>query len=304
MKKLLACLGMAVVLSANAGQTVSITWPFAIGANMANSVRLLIDEANKQQSKYTFIFENKPGAGGSIAARYAQGQYPHQLGTVSSSSSFFVRQNFYPNESHKVEDFTPVMIQCTGQPYIIVSNKYKSIDELRQQKRLTIGANLGSLTEAMARQLQQALPNTELDLISYNSGTLQPTQDLLGGVLDLNVDLPGEAIQFVEAGRLNVIGISGTRDYKYYKTFSSQGIKGFEGLVSNYQIAINNQTDPTIVADLHNILVSAAKASKGVQDLYDRDYCSSGINLNLKQTTDMYARWTKYWPEKLQSLKK
>ena len=295
---------MVFALSANAGQIVSITWPFATGANMANGIRVLVDEANKQQSKYTFIFENKPGAGGTIAAKYAYGQYPHQLGTVSSSSSFFVRPNFYPNESHKIEDFTPIMIQCTGQPFVIISNKYKSIEELRQQKRLTIGANLGSLTEAMARQLQTVLPNTELDIISYNSGTVQPTQDLLGGVLDLNVDLPGEVFQFIEAGKLNAIGISGTRDYKYYKTFSGQGVKGFEGLVSNYQIAINNQFDPKIIAELHDILVSAAKSSKSLQDIYDRDYCTNSNNLNLKQSTDMYNRWTKYWSEKLQSLKK
>jgi tripartite-type tricarboxylate transporter receptor subunit TctC len=170
MKKILLSLITMLSLTANAGTTVPIVWPFSISSNQANFIRLIIEEANKQQDKYTFIFENKPGAGGTLAAQYVLNY--NGIAIISSSSSFFVRPQFYPypKESHRVEDFRPVMVECVNQPYGIISTKYKSFDELRKQERVTIGANYGSLTEAMARELQRALPNTQVDIIPFASG--------------------------------------------------------------------------------------------------------------------------------------
>lgn len=301
MKKLLAIILTALSFSVfSAPQTVPIVWPFAVGAQQANYIRAIVEEANKQQDKYNFIFENKPGAGGTVAARYVQGY--QSLAILSSSSSFFVRPQFYPNESYRNEDFKPVLIECLSQPYAIVSGKYTSIEQLRQQKSLTIGLIQGSLTEALGRQLQTILPNTELVFVGYQ-GTQQPTLEMLAGNLDLNVDLPAYAIQWIEDGKLKLIGASGTKDYKNFKTFHSQGIKGFEGLVSNYQMVVRSDTNLAVIEEVHSILRKAANASPGLPRLYADDYCSQA-DLNLKQTNEYYSRWLKYWPEKLQSLKK
>lgn len=301
MKKLFAIILAVIALAASAApQTVPIVWPFAVGAQQANYIRAIVEEANKQQDKYNFIFENKPGAGGTVAARYVNGY--QSLAILSSSSSFFVRPQFYPNESYRNEDFKPVLIECLAQPYAIVSGKYSSVEELRKQKSLTIGLIQGSLTEAMGRQLQSMLPNTELVFVGYQ-GTHQPTLEMLAGNLDLNVDLPAYATQWIEDGKLKLIGASGTKDYKNFKTFHSQGVKGFEGLVSNYQMVVRADTDPAVAEELHAILRKAANASPGLPRLYADDYCSQA-DMNFKQTNDIYARWLKYWPEKLQSLKK
>ena len=281
--------------------TVPIVWPFSIGSNQATFVRLIIIEANKQQNKYNFILENKPGAGGYLAAKYVQDY--KGLAIISSSSSFFARPVFYPNESHRVEDFKPVYIECIGQPYLILSSKYKTLDDLRKEERVTIGANFGSITEAMARELQVVLPRTKVDIIPYASGTLGPTQEVLAGRLDLNVDLPAEAMQYIESGKLTVIGTSGTADHKFMKSFNSQGHKGFTGMTSSYAMYVRNSTDPELIKELHSIFTKAAAASgQNLQDAYNRDYCP-GVNLNLKETNSVFNKWIKYWPEKLSNLK-
>lgn len=300
--KFLLCVLLFVSTLANANTTtVPIIWPFSIGSNQATFVRLIIAEANKQQNKYNFILDNKPGAGGYLAARYVQ---DHKgLAILSSSSSFFTRPIFYPNESHRAEDFKPAYIECTGQPYLILSSKYKTLDELRKQERVTIGANFGSITEAMARELQLALPNTKVDIVPYSSGTLGPTQEVLAGRLDLNVDLPAEAMQYIESGKLNVIGASGTVDSKYIKTFNSQGFKGFSGLTSSYSMYVKDDTDPKVIKELHDIFTKAASAAGGrLQNAYDRDLCP-GANFTLKESNDIFNKWIKYWPEKLSNLK-
>ena len=106
-----------------------------------NFIRSIIDEANKQQTKYNFVVEFKSGAGGTVAAQHVLNA--NQLTLLSSSSSFFVRPIYYPNESHKPEDFRPIYIECTGQPLAVLSAKYKTLTELKKQKRLTIGIGAG-----------------------------------------------------------------------------------------------------------------------------------------------------------------
>lgn len=293
MKKLLSGFGAFVLaLSAHAQQSVPIVWPFAAGSNQANYARAIVEEANKQQTKYVFHFENKPGAGGAIAANYVLNY--NGLALLSSSSSFFVRPVYYPNESHKVSDFTPVIVQCTGQPFVVVSAKYKNIAELRAQPKLTIGATIGSLTEALGREVKNNLPaSTDMVFVGYNN-TLQPTQEMIGGILDINVDTPASTIQWIETGRINVIGASGTRDYPNYRTFQSQGIRGFEDLVSNYQIVASAKTDPAVVQELHSILRKAARESERLAMLYKNDFCTQA-DVDLRTANTMYDRWSRNW---------
>lgn len=291
MKKILALVLAMLVNVSHAQTSVPLVWPFAPGSNQANFARAIVEEANKQQTKYVFHFENKPGAGGSIAANYVANY--NGIALLTSSSSFFVRTVYYPNESHKTSDFTPVLIQCTGQPFVIVSAKYKSVTELKTQDKLSIGATIGSLTEALGRELKSNLPKSDMAFIGYNN-TLQPTQEMIGGVLDLNVDLPTGIIQWVENGKINVIGSSGVTDYPNIKTFHSQGIKGFEDLISNYQIVTSAKTDPAVVQELHAILRKASRDSNKLATLYKNDYCAQA-DVDLKTANTMYDRWSKNW---------
>lgn len=297
MKKLLALVIALTSLSvfANVKQNVPIVWPFSVGSNQVNFVRAIIEEANKQQNRYQFVVDFKSGAGGTVAAQYVA--RTDQLTLLTSSSSFFVRPVYYPNESHNTNDFRPIYIECTGQPMTILSLKYKTLDELRKQKRLTIGVGLGSVTEAAARELQKVLPNTEVDFIPYG-GVLPAVQDVLGGNLDLAASWISDTKQFVETGKLSSIGITGTRDFEGFKSFHSQKIRGFEDLVGNYLIVAPARISDQQAEELHNILRKGAQTSTTLKGYYDSDICS-GVDLNWQQTQEIYKRWQQYWPAKL-----
>jgi len=302
-KQLLATLTFLVssTLLSAAPLSVPIVWPFSIGSNQVNFIRTIIDDANKKQNKYNFYVEFKPGAGGTIAAQYVENH--KGIALLSSSSSFFVRAFYYPGESHRVENFKPVLIECTGQPLAVVSKNFSTVEELKSQRRLTIGANFGSLTEAVVRQLQQTLPGVEIDLIPF-PGTIQGTQEVLAGRLDLNVDTPGEALQWLEADKLNTIGASGQVENKHFKTFKSQGIQGFGELVNNYMMVTNSRVDPATVRELHEILRASAQTTAArLKEFYAKDYCIA-VDMDFKQTNDVFNRWSAYWPEKLGRLAK
>jgi tripartite-type tricarboxylate transporter receptor subunit TctC len=299
MKKLFAIILAAVSLSTHAKEIVTIVWPFDNASNQASFIRVINEEANKLQSKYTFVYENKSGAGGTVGAKSVLSS--NGITLLSSSSSFFVRPLFYPGESHRVDDFQPVMIECNGQPYSIISSKYKSFNELQKQPILSIGVGLGSLTEAVARELQSKLPNTTLNFIGY-SGTIKPMIDLQAGVLDLSVGLPADTQQHVEIGKLFVVGSSGKQAYPNYPTFTSQGISGFEDMVGGYAIYAPATLDTAVVKELHKILSLAADQAPALPGLMAADRCAP-VKANYNDTVLIFNKWKRYWPEKLKSIK-
>ena len=70
-KRLLTLLLIAVSSTVFAGPVkVSGVWGWIPTSTQGSYVRAILEESNKIQSKYEFVFENRPGAGASIAARH------------------------------------------------------------------------------------------------------------------------------------------------------------------------------------------------------------------------------------------
>jgi tripartite-type tricarboxylate transporter receptor subunit TctC len=292
MKKLLIATILALTaLSSFAQQQVPIHWPFALSGTIVSTMRLTIAEANRQQNKYVFYFDVKQGAGGAIAANATLNHNGPAL--LYTSSSFFVRPIFYPNESHDISMFAPVTIECAEQPWVIVSSKYKSLAELRQQKRVTIGANFGSLTEVIAKELQSKLPNTEVSIIGYKD-IITPTLDVIAGNLDLNVDMTSSSLQWIEKSKLHTIGTTGTKDYKHFPSMKSQGMTGFDGLIGSFFV-VAKASDKDFAREAHEILTKASRNVPELGPMFNSDYCVRP-DYDYKKTVDHYAQWNRYWP--------
>jgi tripartite-type tricarboxylate transporter receptor subunit TctC len=295
MKKIILTLILAVSSAiVNAKQVVPIVWPFAAGSSQANFLRELIEESNKQQDKYQFVFENKPGAGGAVAANHVLNNNSFTL--LGTTSAFFIRPVFFPNESYNINSFTPVYVQCTDQPLVLISTKFKSFEDLKNNKRLTVGAINGTITDVIVQQLAKSLPGATVDLIPYQ-GTLQSVNDILGGQIDLAVGFVADVEQFVNLGRLSIVGMTGTIDHLGYKTFNSQKIPGFTKLASSYSIMANKNSNPETTEEIHKIFDKAASSTR-LKTFYERDLCKPA-NLSFKETGVQFNNWQNYWKEKL-----
>jgi tripartite-type tricarboxylate transporter receptor subunit TctC len=295
MKKIILTLILAFSSAfANAKQVVPIVWPFAAGSAQANFLRELIEESNKQQDKYQFVFENRPGAGGAVAANHVLNNNSFTL--LGTTSAFFIRPVFFPNESYNINSFAPVYIQCTDQPLVLVSTKFKSFEDLKNNKRLTVGAINGTITDATVQQLAKSLPGVTVDLIPYQ-GTLQSVNDVLGGQLDLAVGFVADVEQFVNLGRLSIVGMTGTVDHLGHKTFNSQKVPGFTRLASSYSIMANKNANPELLEEIHRIFDKSANSTR-LKTFYERDLCKPA-SLSFKETNAQFNSWQNYWKEKL-----
>jgi len=269
---------------------VPIVWPFNPGSTQSNYVRSIIEDANSQQQKYSFVFESKPGAGGSIAMNYVLNN--NRLTVVSNSPSFFTRPMFFPNESYDISRFAPVAIQATGQPLAIISKKFSTFNELKTKSRLTIGMNNGSITQLVAETLAKQLPNVELVLVAY-PGTPEATRDVIAGHIDLSVDLANDTRTWVNDKKLNVIGITGTKSYPNFPSFHSMHINAFDDIVVNYILLVSADVPETTRNELHAIFRKANQSPK-VLELYTRDLALPA-DQNLAQSERLFQSFYIHW---------
>lgn len=290
MKKLFALLLLTISSIAFADTVkVNIYWPFAVGSPQANMVRALIETANTQQNKYTFLFSHKPGAGGSIAAKTVT---TNQLSILASTSSFYIRPLLY-KDSHDINDYSLVAEMCTAQPLAIFSKKYKSVNDFA--KNATIGVIPGSITTLVTRSLTKSNPHLNIIEISYK-GTPEATTDMLAGHVDGSVDFIGKSALARFDGTVNIVGITGNKRIGSYATFESTGAKGLTGVTNDYFLFVHQSVDEATKKELNSIFRQAISSSTRARELCTDDFGTvsdtpyeqlSGIN------TGNAAKWAK-----------
>jgi tripartite-type tricarboxylate transporter receptor subunit TctC len=295
-KKFIVATAVALAsFASQASQTLTIIWPFGIGDTQAQYSRSLVEELNKQQKKYNFILENKPGAGATIGARHVAAT-PNSV--LSASTAFFVRPNFYPEESHSVADFRPLMTQCAA-PMVIVSKKYRTWQEIDKSRPINIGiSGMGATSHLMAMEIIKRYPNAQP--VPYR-GTREASLDVVAGNLDLSVAFLGEVEGFLDKGDLFALGISGRKPVRGVPTLESQGFAGVGEVVNMHSLQVPKTMPAEQYNELRDMVMRAARADS-VQKAYAVDYCEPS-NLDSVATQRWFDGQVALWKRLSQGVK-
>jgi tripartite-type tricarboxylate transporter receptor subunit TctC len=197
--------------------------------------------AEKLQARFgqTVIVEAKPGASGIIAADFLA-KAPADGHTVLFTMPLThinvpILQPKVPYDP--VRDFTPLSIVATGGPMIVTraDAPYADVQGLvdfakRANRTLTygtwgIGSSAHLFGELLKRQTGAALTH-----VPYKAEA-QVHSDLFGGALDFAWSNPSTARGHVQAGKMKVLAIAGSRRVSalpQVSTFTEQGWKGFD----------------------------------------------------------------------------
>jgi tripartite-type tricarboxylate transporter receptor subunit TctC len=274
MKHFLVLLLSAFAISASAKENISIVYAWTAADGPANYSRAMVESANKQQNKYNFIFDTKPGAGGSLAANHVL-RTPNTI--LATASAFFVRPNFFPvNESHDLTAFKEIYLQCTA-PMAIAAFKYKTWADVPTDRPLTIGVSgLGTTTHLFATQIQAKYP--QLTVIPFKS-TSESLLSAASGNTDLHVAFLGEVEAWgsdTSKRKLNVLGISGTEVVKGFPTLANQGFGRTAGEIRvPFHLAVAANMPEDKFNEIRKILLRAGAAAS-VKDTYKLDACVPG----------------------------
>lgn len=292
MKKLLAILFAALAINATAKETVTIYYSWNASDVAANFHRKLADEANKIQDQYNFVFDTKPGAGGSIAANYILNNNTNSI--LANSSAFFIRPNFFPvNESHNIAQFKSIFPACSA-PIAISSKKYKTWAEVPTDKPISIGVSgLGVTTHLVATQIAKKYPN--MVVVPFKS-TTEALLSVLSDSTDFAVNFIGDSAQYQEgANRVYILGITGDKNINGIKTFATQGFsKDLELMNSPAQLMVPTSLSDEKFKAWREIFLKAGRTS-AVLDSYKIDYCQPINQMSDKEIQTWYAKQTADW---------
>ncbi len=187
--------------------------------------------------KQTVIVENRPGAGGNLAADMVAKSAPDGYTLLVSFSSHTINASLYPKLPYDpVNDFTPITKLATV-PSLLVGHPKLPAQDLAalialakaQPEKLTIG--IGGIGSSLHLAGEQLKLTTGIRLLNVPyKGTAPALTDLIGGQLDLMFVSLVTGAEQVRGGKLRAYGVTSAQRQPAFPDLPAIGetVPGFE----------------------------------------------------------------------------
>ncbi len=220
-----------LALAATAGVAATATaqsatdWPskpvrlvvgFSAGGTTDITARI-VAEALTRLHKQTFVVENRPGAGGNIAAQEvanaAPDGYTFLMGTPGTQA---INQFLYPKMPYDTKnDFAPVSFVVRVPNVLIVhpsipaNNPKEMIDFLKRAKpgSVAYGSPGNGSTGQLSTELFKTRAGVFVTHIPYRGSNPMLT-DLMAGQIQMAIDNLPSAMSHIKSGKLKAIGVT------------------------------------------------------------------------------------------------
>jgi tripartite-type tricarboxylate transporter receptor subunit TctC len=218
-------------------KSVSFVVPFAAGGP-TDTVARVMAQAMAKPLGGQIIVENKPGAGGTVAAEYTAKASPdgytvllHHIG-MSTAPSLYRALRFSPLESFEhIGLINDVPMTLVAKPGFAAKDFKELLAYVKANKAKVTYANagIGSASHLCGMLFMSAI-ETDLTTVPYK-GTGPAMNDLIGGQVDFMCDQTTNTTGQIRSGKIKAYGVtSKTRvpSLKDIPTLDEQGLKGFE----------------------------------------------------------------------------
>jgi len=203
------------VLAQPAGQTpIRILVGAPAGGTTDTMARTLAQVLGSQLGRSVLV-ENRPGAGGNIAADAVAKAAPDGNTLLMSFTSHAINASLYPKlPFDPVKDFTPLTMVSTS-PSILVAhpkvpaNNVHELVALAKSRPGQLNFAIGALGSSLhlAGDAFKMKAGVYIVNIPYR-GTAPAVQDLLAGQVDLMFAAVGNVQQHIRAGKLKALGVT------------------------------------------------------------------------------------------------
>jgi tripartite-type tricarboxylate transporter receptor subunit TctC len=232
----IAVLGLCGGALAQAQPPIKILVGAPAGGTTDIMARTLAQAMGAQLGR-TVVVENKPGAGGNLAAD-AVAKAPADGNTLLMSfTSHAINASLYPSlPFDPVKDFTPLTMVSTS-PSVLVAhpkvaaNNIKELIALAKSKPGQLNFAIGALGSSlhMAGDAFKMKSGVYIVNIPYR-GTAPAVQDVLAGQVELMFAAVGNVQTHLKAGKLKALGVTSAKRLPAFPEVASIGetLPGFE----------------------------------------------------------------------------
>ena len=262
-------------------RAVKLVVPFAAGGQPDVVARALAEPLGRALGQ-AVIVENRPGAGGNIAAEAVARSAPdgHTL-LVGTNGPLAVSPALYRNLAYDpLRDFAPVTLVGTSPNLIAVhpSLEAGTLAEVIAKARAQPGRlNFSSVGKGSISQLSMELLNHVAGIrtvhIPYNGGAPAVTALIAGDVQLLSLN-PTALIPQVAAGKARVVAQTGARRSPLIADVPTVAESGYPGFEADVWIAVvaPAKTPAAAVARLNAELVKIIRDPAMKRALWDRQW--------------------------------
>jgi tripartite-type tricarboxylate transporter receptor subunit TctC len=248
--------------------------PFPPGGGTDISARTVANKLS-EGGKWTFVVENKPGAGGNLgveqAVRSPADGYTMVIGQTSNlaiNPALYAKLPYDP-----LRDLSPVALLVSAPVVLVVTanSKYKSLADLIAAAKndpgaITYASPGNGTVSHLAGELLQRAANVKLSHVPYK-GAAQALSDTLGGQVQSFMSSVPSALAHVKGGRLRALAVSSAKrspELPAVPTIAESGYPGFEANTW-YGLLVPAGTPAPIIA-LINTEVNRVLAMREVRD--------------------------------------
>lgn len=264
---LLVCVDLALAQTYPSAP-IRLVVPFPPGGGTDVLARLLAQTVTDVKA-WTFVIDNRPGAGGNLGLELVAKAKPDglTLGLAQTSNLAINPSLFKKMPYDALKDFIPIAL-VAGQPVVLVvgeKSPYKRLADLVGAAKTKPGtitlASAGNGTVGhLAGELFAKRAGIQWSHIPYK-GAAPAITDVIAGQVDLNFATPASALGFLRAGRLRALAVtSAERLYVLpdVPTIAESGFKGF--VAEDWKALVAPAATPPAVVKALNEAVNAALA--------------------------------------------
>ena len=286
---LAAASAMAAISLAPNVQAQAQVWPtkpirmvvaFAPGGP-ADIVARLIAQALQEKLGQNVIVDNKPGAGGNIAARIVAKEPADGYTLLATTSSMAVNQTLYKDPGYNVQrDFTAVALVAAS-PNIIVAHPSEPAADLKaflaanKGKSVSFGsAGVGSTPHLTGDHVLRVLGGLDVVHVPYQGAAPALQATVANQVPLASVALP-PAVPLVKAGKVKALAVTSIKRIAALPdvpTVAEAGFPGFEdytwvGLLAPAKLPaeITNRINDIVAQALKNPELLSKLAAAGLE---------------------------------------
>jgi tripartite-type tricarboxylate transporter receptor subunit TctC len=234
----LGAFGPGIVAAAYPDRPIRLVVPFPPGGGADNLARTIMHRVETALGATLFI-DNKPGAGGNVGAEYVARSAPDGYtllygtnGTHAINSSLYPHLRFDP-----VKDFAPVSRMTVIAAMLVVNPNFPptTVAELiRYAKEHPGQVNFASAgngtTSHLAGELFKTMAGIDITHVPYRGGA-QAAGDLMGGQVQMMIDVMASAYPLARGGKLRGIAVTTAKRFPgapELPTIAESGLPGFE----------------------------------------------------------------------------